>query len=58
MSAQVVRLKDYERRSREPDAIDRDPTESAVIIIIPLIRIERYRDIVEIFGQTTFLPMR
>jgi hypothetical protein len=31
----VVRFRDYDRRSRQPDAVDRDPGESAVIIILP-----------------------
>lgn len=41
----VVRIIDYEKRSREPDALGpRDPTEAdAVIIFLPVIRIERER---------------
>ena len=38
----VIRFRDYEKRSRHADAVDRDPAESAVIIILPIIRIERY----------------
>ena len=38
-AGQVVRFADYERRSRNPDAVSpRDPSESAVIIILPVIR--------------------
>lgn len=38
----VIRICDYEKRSREPDALGpRDPTETAVVIILPVIRIER-----------------
>jgi hypothetical protein len=41
MSAQIVRFPpDSERRSRNPDAIDRDLTESALIIILPVVRVE------------------
>lgn len=44
MRDNVVRFADYERRSREPDAFpERDPS-SATIIILPLVKVERYDD--------------
>lgn len=44
-SAEIVRLADYEQRSRAPDAVSpRDPAESAVIIILPMVRVERYAE--------------
>lgn len=40
----VVRICDYERKSREPDALGpRDPTESATIILLPIVRIEPFQ---------------
>lgn len=40
----VIRFCDYERKSQEPDAAieERDPGASAVIVILPVIRIERH----------------
>ena len=44
MNEKVVRIIDFERRSREPDAVPgRDPSE-ATIIIMPRVRVERYLD--------------
>jgi hypothetical protein len=38
----VLRFSDYDRKSREPDSLGpRDPCDSAVIIILPVVRIER-----------------
>lgn len=43
MAGEVVRLCDYEKRSREPDAEAlRDPADTAVIIVMPIIRVERF----------------
>lgn len=43
MAEKVVRFCDFEKRSREPDAAQpRDPCDSAVIIILPVIRVENY----------------
>jgi len=42
MKCIVIRFPDPERRSRRPDAVDRDPSESAVVIILPIVRIEHY----------------
>jgi hypothetical protein len=43
MTQAVLRISDFERRSREPDAVSpRDPSDSAVIIVLPVIRVERY----------------
>jgi hypothetical protein len=43
MAAEVIRFADYEQRSREPDAAHpRNPADAAVIIVLPVIRIERY----------------
>ncbi len=39
--AQVFRFRDYDQRSQEPDAVDRDPSKSAMIIIMPMVRVER-----------------
>ena len=41
MTGKVIRFPDPDRRSREPDAILRNPSESALIIILPIVRIER-----------------
>lgn len=41
--AEVIRFPDPERKSRNPDAVDRDPAE-AVIIILPIVRVESYDD--------------
>ena len=39
----VVRFADYEQRSRQPDAAHpRDPAEPCIIIILPVIRVERF----------------
>jgi hypothetical protein len=39
VSENVIRFADYERRSREPDAVSpRDPADSAIVIILPVIR--------------------
>lgn len=42
LPGQVIRFRDYERRSREPDAVDRDPAEPCIIVILPIIKVERY----------------
>jgi hypothetical protein len=43
MSGIVIRFPDPERRSRDADAVEvRDPSESAIIIILPIIRVERF----------------
>ena len=34
----VIRFPDVEHRSRNPDAVPRDPADSALIIILPVIR--------------------
>jgi hypothetical protein len=40
--AQVIRFADYEQKSRNPDAVSpRDPADSAVVIVLPMIRVER-----------------
>lgn len=45
MSGIVIRFADYERRSQDADAVGpRDPCESAVIIILPVVRIEKFVD--------------
>ncbi len=42
MPDNVIRIADYERRSRDPDAHPcRDPS-SATIIILPVVKIEPY----------------
>ena len=38
----IIRFRDYEPRSRNPDAVHRDPAEPCVIVILPIIRIEQY----------------
>ena len=39
----VIRFPDPEHRSRQADAaFPRDPGDSAIIIVLPVIRIERY----------------
>ena len=43
MTGRVIRFPDPERRSRDADALGpRDPYDSAVIIILPTVRIERF----------------
>jgi len=43
MSENVVRFADYERRSLNPDACEpRNPSDAAVIIILPNVPIERH----------------
>lgn len=44
MTARIVRYPDPERRSRNADAVHRDPGDSAIIIVLPIIRIERYAE--------------
>jgi hypothetical protein len=45
MSENVVRFADYERRSLNPDACEpRNPSDAAVIIILPIIRVEHMPD--------------
>lgn len=44
MTGKVIRIRDYERKSREPDAVDRDPAEPCTIYILPVVRIERTPD--------------
>jgi hypothetical protein len=43
MPGKVIRFADFERKSRNADAQagQRDPADTAVIIILPIIRIER-----------------
>ena len=42
MPGQVLRFADYDKHSREPDSEGpRDPCESAVVIILPVVRVER-----------------
>ena len=42
MTEKVVRIMDYERRSKEPDACaPRDPGDAAVIVVLPVVRVER-----------------
>ena len=38
MTENVIRFPDVDRRSRNPDAVDRDPTQAAVVIVLPVIR--------------------
>ncbi len=39
----VLRFADYEQRSRNADALPlRNPADSAIIIVLPIIRVERY----------------
>ena len=43
--AEVIRFSDYERKSRDADAVSpRDPADSAIIIVLPVIRLERYAE--------------
>jgi hypothetical protein len=44
MPGKVVRFADFERKSRSADAQtdERDPADTAVVIILPIIRIERH----------------
>jgi hypothetical protein len=42
MPAEIIRFSDYERKSRNADAVERDPADTAIIIVLPVIRIERY----------------
>jgi hypothetical protein len=43
MAGNVVIFPDPERRSRDADAVEvRDPSESAIIIILPIVRVERF----------------
>ena len=42
MPGKVVRFPDPEKRSRNADAVHRDPDDSAIIIVLPIIRVERY----------------
>jgi hypothetical protein len=43
MPGKVVRFADFERKSRNADAQadQRDPADTAVVIVLPVIRIER-----------------
>jgi hypothetical protein len=40
MSANIIWFQDYERKSRNPDAVNRDLC-NADVIILPVVRIER-----------------
>jgi hypothetical protein len=42
--SKVVHFPDVDRRSRHPDAVHRDLSESAVVIILPIVRVERYEE--------------
>jgi len=44
MSVKIVRYPDPERKSRNADSVDRDLADSAIIIVLPIIRIERYTE--------------
>jgi hypothetical protein len=44
MTAKIIRYRDPERKSRHADSVDRDPGDSAIIIVLPIIRIERYAE--------------
>lgn len=44
MTGKVVRYLDPERKSKHADAVDRDLADSAIIIVLPIIRIERYAE--------------
>lgn len=47
-SGRVLRFCDYDKKSREPDALGpRDPADTAVIIILPMIRKERHDNVPE-----------
>jgi hypothetical protein len=48
MPATIIRFADYEQRSKNPDAVHRDPSDSALIILLPVIRIERYEHRVDL----------
>ena len=38
----IIRFADYEQRSKNPDAVSpRDPADSAIVIVLPVIRVER-----------------
>jgi hypothetical protein len=37
MAENVIRFPDIERRSRNPDAVPRDPADTAVIVVLPQI---------------------
>jgi hypothetical protein len=41
MSAEIIRFPDPEKRSRDADAVHRDPADS-IVIILPVVRIESY----------------
>jgi len=42
MSDNIIRLADYERKSRNPDVIPlRNPADSAIVVVLPVIRVER-----------------
>jgi hypothetical protein len=39
----VVRFSDFEQKSRNADSVSpRDPSDSAIIILLPLVRVERH----------------
>ena len=61
MTAQVIRFRDYERH-RDPDAVDRDPSESAVVIILPVVRVDHYDQFLDFtpraFPATSFDDLR
>jgi hypothetical protein len=44
MTAKIVRYPDPDRKSRHADSVDRDLADSAIIIVLPIIRIERYAE--------------
>jgi hypothetical protein len=46
----VVRFSDYEKRSRDPHAVSpRNPSDTAVIVVLPVVRTERYVDRMEAY---------
>jgi hypothetical protein len=52
MSDNVVRIADYERRSREPDAVSpRDPVDAAVIVL-PVVRVDRAAEMTDVYTRT------
>jgi hypothetical protein len=51
MTARILFIRDYEHRSRNPDAVHRDPAEPCVIVVLPVIRIERFDYYDPAFGQ-------
>lgn len=52
MTAKVVRLCDYDKRSKQPDAAQpRDPCE-ADVIVLPVVRVERFIDQPNIVAAT------